>query len=115
MNRRRFISSSLRAAAVGSLATGSSALADRVMSLSAASFAASYADPPLRRELDLNRHRFGVNYTPSKNWWFCWNEWDADSIKRDLDGIASLGADHLRILLIWPYFQPNPRWVSPLV
>jgi len=62
----------------------------------------------------LDRHRFGVNYTPSKNWWFCWNEWDADPIKRDLDGIASLGADHLRILLIWPYFQPNPKWVSPL-
>ena len=67
-----------------------------------------------RRGLDLNRHRFGVNYTPSKNWWFCWNEWDADAIKRDLDGIVSVGADHLRILLIWPYFQPNPKWVSPL-
>ena len=62
----------------------------------------------------LDRHRFGVNYTPSKNWWFCWNEWDADPIRRDLDAIAALGADHLRILLIWPYFQPNPRWVSPL-
>ncbi|MGB0011216.1 MAG: hypothetical protein WBQ03_06385, partial [Candidatus Sulfotelmatobacter sp.] len=57
---------------------------------------------------------FGVNYTPSKNWWFCWNEWDADPIRRDLDAIAALGADHLRILLIWPYFQPNPQWVSPL-
>lgn len=64
--------------------------------------------------LALDRHRFGVNYTPSKNWWFCWNEWDADSIRRDLDAIVELGADHLRILLIWPYFQPNPKWVSPL-
>ena len=69
---------------------------------------------PLRPSLALDRHRFGVNYTPSKNWWFCWNEWDADPIKRDLDAIAALGADHLRILLIWPYFQPNPKWVSPL-
>ena len=66
------------------------------------------------RTLALDRHRFGVNYTPSKNWWFCWNEWDADSIKRDLDATAALGADHLRILLIWPYFQPNPKWVSQL-
>ncbi|MGO8795223.1 MAG: glycoside hydrolase 5 family protein [Candidatus Sulfotelmatobacter sp.] len=66
------------------------------------------------RSLALDRHRFGVNYTPSKNWWFCWNEWDAGPIKRDLDAIAALGADHLRILLIWPYFQPNPKWVSPL-
>lgn len=62
----------------------------------------------------LDRHRFGVNYTPSKNWWFCWNDWDADPIKKDLDEIASLGADHLRILLIWPYFQPNPKWISTL-
>ena len=25
----------------------------------------------------LTRHRFGVNYTPSRNWWFCWNDRDA--------------------------------------
>jgi hypothetical protein len=112
MNRRHFLSSALSAAVVGLQAAKPSVLADRVISLSAPSFAAAYAGQPIRRELD--RHRFGVNYTPSKNWWFCWNEWDADPIKRDLDGIASVGADHLRILLIWPYFQPNPKWVSPL-
>lgn len=66
-----------------------------------------------RAGLDLKRHRFGVNYTPSRNWWFCWNDWDASAIERDLDAIAALGADHLRILLVWPYFQPNPTWVSP--
>ena len=59
------------------------------------------------------RHRFGVNYTPSHNWWFCWNDWNADPVRRDLDAIASLGADHLRLMLIWPFFQPNPAWVSP--
>src|SRR5579864_5974678 len=64
--------------------------------------------------LEVNLHRFGVNYTPSRNWWFCWNDWDAAPIQRDLDAIAALGADHLRIMLIWPYFQPNPKWVSPL-
>src|ERR1700734_1799174 len=63
--------------------------------------------------LDLQRHRFGVNYTPSRKWWFCWNDWDAGPIRRDLDAIAALGADHLRIMLIWPFFQPNPAWVSP--
>ena len=63
--------------------------------------------------LDLTRHRFGVNYTPSHNWWYCWNDWDADPIKRDLDAVAALGADHLRIFPIWPYFQPNEKWVSP--
>jgi hypothetical protein len=55
-----------------------------------------------------------VNYTPSHNWWFCWNDWDPDPIRRDLDAIAALAADHLRLLLIWPYFQPNLKWVSPL-
>jgi endo-1,4-beta-mannosidase len=65
-----------------------------------------------RLGLDLNRHRFGVNYTPSRNWWFCWNDWDVGSIARDLDAIARLGADHLRIMLVWPFFQPNPKWVS---
>jgi len=64
--------------------------------------------------LDLQRHRFGVNYTPSRKWWFCWNDWDAGPIARDLDAIAALGADHLRILLVWPYFQPNPTYVSEL-
>ena len=50
--------------------------------------------------LDLTRHRFGVNYTPSHNWWYCWNDWDADPIRRDLDAVAALGADHLRIFVI---------------
>jgi endo-1,4-beta-mannosidase len=62
--------------------------------------------------LDLARHRFGVNYTPSHSWWFCWNDWNADPIRRDLDAIAALGADHLRVMLVWPFFQPNPKWVS---
>lgn len=63
---------------------------------------------------DTGRHRFGVNYTPSHDWWFCWNNWNEGPIQRDLDAIASLKADHLRLLLIWPYFQPNLTWVSPL-
>jgi endo-1,4-beta-mannosidase len=112
MQRREFIYGALRAAVVSKLAPRASAWADGLMRLSGPSVAASDAILTPRR--DLNQHRFGVNYTPSRNWWFCWNEWDADPIKRDLDRIAALGADHLRILLIWPYFQPNPKWVSPL-
>jgi hypothetical protein len=57
--------------------------------------------------------RFGVNYTPSRDWWYCWNDWKPDFVARDLDAIAALGADHMRILLIWPFFQPNASWVSP--
>ena len=111
MNRRHFISSVVGAAVTSSLAARASVIPNQ-LSLSSTGVGGS---PVIQaRSLDLERHRFGVNYTPSKNWWFCWNDWDADSIKRDLDAIAALGADHLRILLIWPYFQPNPKWVSPL-
>ena len=101
MNRRNFLAST--AAVAGALATQQAGLA---------SAPAVPAEAPAAG-LDLNRHRFGVNYTPSRNWWFCWNDWDPDPIRRDLDAIAALGADHLRVLLIWPFFQPNPQWVSP--
>jgi len=69
------------------------------------------AEKPAR--IPIEHHRFGVNYTPSSNWWFCWNQWNPDPVQRDLDAIASLGADHMRIMLIWPDFQPNLTWVSP--
>jgi endo-1,4-beta-mannosidase len=100
MNRRDFLRTS--AGMTASIAVAHSSFAQSRAS-------SSVAPSP---ELDPTRHRFGVNYTPSHNWWFCWNDWDADPIKRDLDAIAALSADHLRILLIWPYFQPNPKWVS---
>ncbi len=56
--------------------------------------------------------RFGVNYVPGHKWWFCWNDFEAEKISRDLDAIANMGADHIRIMLIWPFFQPNRRSVS---
>lgn len=100
MNRRYFISSGLGAA--GYL-LARDALADEHPVMAS-------ADTAGWKSIEV--HRFGVNYTPSHNWWFCWNDWRTDPIERDLDAIASLGADHLRILLIWPDFQPNATWVS---
>jgi len=102
MNRRKFLTASSAAAAVA-VAVSSAPVA---LALAQTNSASSIG-------LDLTRHRFGVNYTPSHNWWFCWNDWDADPIHRDLDAVAALGADHLRLMLIWPFFQPNPKWVSP--
>jgi endo-1,4-beta-mannosidase len=67
---------------------------------------------PVTTRNSLDHHRFGLNYTPSKDWWFCWNDWNPSSIQRDLDAISGIGADHLRIMLIWPFFQPNPGWMS---
>lgn len=56
--------------------------------------------------------RFGVNYVPSRNWWYSWLDWDAASIAHDLAAIANLKMDHVRIHCVWPYFQPNPGYVS---
>ncbi len=57
-------------------------------------------------------HRFGLNYVPSKNWYYIWNDWQPSVIARDFDAIAGLGADHIRIMVVWPWFQPNPKIVS---
>jgi endo-1,4-beta-mannosidase len=100
LNRRSFLSATAAFA-------GASTISD-------AALPAALARTIEPSRLDPMRHRFGVNYTPSHNWWFCWNDWNPDPIARDLDAIAALGADHLRILLVWPFFQPNPKWVSPL-
>lgn len=60
----------------------------------------------------FNTLSFGVNYVPSQKWWYCWNDFRSDDIARDLDAITQLGADHIRIFLLWPYFQPNWGWIS---
>ena len=103
MNRRQFLQSSSTALAVGTVLT------DWVGQSTAAPAAAS---PPGANADRLLRHRFGVNYVPSRNWYFCYNDWDASAIARDFDRIAEIGADHLRVMVIWPWFQPNPTCVS---
>ena len=51
--------------------------------------------------------RFGVNYTPSTNWMHSWLSLDLDDVRRDFEGLAELGLDHLRIFPLWPVLQPN--------
>jgi hypothetical protein len=98
MNRRDFIHTA-------SVALGGSALIGTLPS----SILAREEAPDVGR---LMRHRFGVNYVPSRNWYYFWNDWQPDDIARDFDAIAALGMDHLRLMLIWPWFQPNPKVVS---
>lgn len=107
MQRREFLKRS--GAAIGALA-----LKDRLAEAARSGTTSDMPGESSTPDLDFGHHRFGINYVPSKDWWFCWNNWDQNSIERDLDAIADLEADHLRIQLIWPYFQPNPRWVSPV-
>ncbi|MFU8853075.1 glycoside hydrolase 5 family protein [Micromonospora sp. SL1-18] len=56
--------------------------------------------------------RYGVNYLPSRDWWYAWVDWNEADIAGDLDVIAGLGFDHVRIQCLWPLFQPNPAYVS---
>lgn len=96
MKRREFIANAACAAASLSLSAcqGSSPLIPPPPAI-----------PPVQPNRDFAHHRFGVNYTPSQNWWYSWQNWNIDSIKTDLDAIASVGVDHLRIFPIWPVFQ----------
>ncbi|MGC0207603.1 glycoside hydrolase 5 family protein [Streptomyces levis] len=57
--------------------------------------------------------RFGVNYTPSDGWFHHWLDFDLDSVRADLDSIAALGLDHVRVFPLWPYFQPNRTLIRP--
>ncbi|WIB78556.1 cellulase family glycosylhydrolase [Curtobacterium sp. MCPF17_002] len=51
--------------------------------------------------------RFGVNHTPSVGWFHSWLDFSPSDTARDLEAIASLGADHVRIFPLWPIVQPN--------
>ncbi|MCX4402553.1 glycosyl hydrolase [Streptomyces sp. NBC_01764] len=57
--------------------------------------------------------RFGVNYTPSVGWFHHWLDFDLDPVRTDLDSIAALGLDHIRVFPLWPYFQPNRALIRP--
>jgi endo-1,4-beta-mannosidase len=56
--------------------------------------------------------RFGVNYTPSKGWFHSWLDPQWDSVKADLEAIASIGLDHVRIFPFWPILQPNRTYIN---
>ncbi|MFT4293946.1 MAG: cellulase family glycosylhydrolase [Micropruina sp.] len=57
--------------------------------------------------------RFGVNYTPRVGWFHHWLDFSADEVARDLDTIAELGVDHIRVFPLWPLIQPNRTLIRP--
>ncbi|MFT3886695.1 MAG: hypothetical protein QM713_00820 [Arachnia sp.] len=59
---------------------------------------APHTDAPLR---------FGANYTPSRDWFHSWLSLDLSSVRRDLEALAALGLDHIRVFPLWPVLQPN--------
>ncbi|MDR3735683.1 MAG: cellulase family glycosylhydrolase [Acidobacteriaceae bacterium] len=59
--------------------------------------------------------RFGVNYVPRKHWLYGWLDWDRQSVAEDLQAIAALGMDHIRVQCLWSIFQPGINYVSETV
>ncbi|KOG30604.1 glycosyl hydrolase [Streptomyces resistomycificus] len=51
--------------------------------------------------------RFGVNYTPRHGWFHSWHDFDPARAREDLEQIAGLGLDHVRVFHLWPLLQPN--------
>ncbi|MGI8331240.1 glycoside hydrolase 5 family protein [Actinomadura scrupuli] len=76
---------------------------------SASASAGSFLSPDRERP----RVRFGVNYTPSVGWFHHWLDFDLDDTRADLDSIAALGLDHVRLFPLWPLFQPNRTLIRP--
>jgi hypothetical protein len=102
IDRRTFLGSAAAAAVVSAAGAGT-ANADTAASTTTA---AQPAHHPNRRV------RFGLNYTPSRNWWYSWDNWDTASIDADLADIEALGMDHIRIMGMWPQLQPNANHVN---
>jgi len=57
--------------------------------------------------------RWGVNYTPSDSWFHSWQDFNLDSVRADLESIAAIGLDHVRIFPLWPLLQPNRSLIRP--
>ena len=56
--------------------------------------------------------RTGVNYIPSGSWLHFWIDFDEERVRKDLENIKKIGADHIRAHLLWHYFQPNAGYMS---
>lgn len=57
--------------------------------------------------------RFGVNYTPRVGWFHSWLDLDLDQVRRDLEQVAALDLDHVRIFPLWDLIQPNRGLIRP--
>lgn len=72
------------------------------------------ADPaPAARPRIPRSPRFGANYAPTRGWFHHWLDFDLDEVKADLDSLAGLGLDHVRVFPLWPLFQPNRALIRP--
>ncbi|NUT27660.1 MAG: cellulase family glycosylhydrolase [Streptomyces sp.] len=71
------------------------------------------AERPGPGEDPIHTLRFGVNYTPRHGWFHSWHDFDPARARGDLDAIAALGLDHVRVFHLWPLLQPNRTLIRP--
>ncbi|HTJ68943.1 MAG TPA: hypothetical protein VL551_15520 [Actinospica sp.] len=109
MDRRKFLGGVAAAAAITVAGEGTA---------NASTASSSTPTPTAVRQALADAHhrgrrvRLGLNYTPSRSWWYTWTDWDTASIDADLADIQALGMDHIRIMAMWPELQPNTTHVN---
>ena len=54
----------------------------------------------------------GVNFWGSRHGIEMWREWDAESVRRDVEALAKANIRILRVFPDWSFFQPIERVVG---
>ena len=68
--------------------------------------------PPVSHRDDPAPFRLGVNYWPAAKGVTLWKNFDIDEVHGDMNTIAELGLDIVRVFLTWEDFQPDPEGVK---
>jgi len=68
--------------------------------------------PPTSPRSEPAPFRLGVNYWPAAKGVSLWKNFDIDEVHGDMNTIAELGLDLVRVYLTWEDFQPDPDGVN---
>ncbi len=68
--------------------------------------------PPGSNRSEPAPFRLGVNYWPAAKGVTLWKDFDIDEVHCDMNTIAELGLDLVRVFLTWEDFQPDPEGVN---
>ncbi len=61
----------------------------------------------------MDRFRVGVNYWPARTAMRMWRDFSAEEVALDFARMRALGADSVRVFLLWEDFQRRPDRVEP--
>lgn len=61
----------------------------------------------------MDPYRVGVNYWPARTAMRMWRDFSAAQVAEDFARMRTLGADSVRVFLLWEDFQPRPDRVEP--